>query len=233
MQIIYMPSTEYLRYIKDYTLIHFILFFIPLLAWTWIIRKYLLIDKRFTGAFGTVPLLLFPYLIIIYNWYTVAKNKGVSMTPSWGYCNDVDPPSHMKDSGVVNVLDVECSVNDNDVAVQQGQLIANRFYYINYVILFVIVIVYNNISHVFDKNKRLLKIIALAAGLSMFGSIASLFSDAGVYSMFIQRFVAGFLNMNIAVVLMLLVYIFHRIYGAERLFANINYKKAWNSLRSF
>ena len=225
-----MPANEYLRYIKDYNLVYSVMFLIPIAAWTWIVWEYLLIDKHFTGAFGTIPLLLFPYAIIIYNWYTVAKNKGISLTPAWGYCNNDEPPVHMKNNGVVNVLDVDCAMNDNVVAVQQGELIARRFYSINYVILFVIVIVYNNISHVFEKNKKLLKVIALAAGLSMFGSMVSLFSDSGVYSMFIQRFAAGFLNMNIAVVIMLLVYIFHRIYGAESLFARVDYRKAWKSL---
>jgi len=225
-----MPSNEYLRYIKDYSLIYSFIFLIPIAAWTWIIWEYLLIDKHFTGAFGTIPLLLFPYAITIYNWYTVAKIKGISLTPAWGYCNDDDPPTHMKNNGVINVLDVDCAINDDRVAVQQGELIARRFYYINYVILFVIVIVYNNISHIFDKNKKLLKVIAVAAGLSMFGTMVSLFSDSGAYSMFIQRFASGFLNMNIAVVIMLLVYIFHRIYGAESLFARVDYKKAWKIL---
>ena len=95
-----------------------------------------------------------------------------------------------------------------------------------------IVIVYNNISHVFAKNKKLLKVIAIAAGLSIFGSVVSLFSNSGVYSMVIQRFATGFLNMNIAVVIMLLVYIFHRVYGTEDLFAKVDYTKAWNRLRS-
>ncbi|MDP6771874.1 MAG: hypothetical protein QF704_14330, partial [Anaerolineales bacterium] len=86
------------------------------------------------------------------------------MNPTWGYCSNDEPPSHMKDNGVVNVLDVDCAVNNNTVIAQQAQLIATRFYYINYVILFVIVIVYDNISHVFAKNKKLLKVITLAAG---------------------------------------------------------------------
>ena len=228
-----MSADEHIRHIQHspYTkfLVHLLL---PAVAWTWIIWKYLLIDKQFTGAFGTLPLLLFPYVIIIYNWYTVFKSEGVSMNPTWGYCSNDDPPSHMKDNGVVNVLDIDCAMNNNTVISQQAQLIATRFYYINYVILFMIVIVYNNISHVFAKNKKLLKVIAIAAGLSIFGSVVSLFSNSGVYSMVIQRFATGFLNMNIAVVIMLLVYIFHRVYGTEDLFAKVDYTKALNRLRS-
>ena len=229
-----MDTYEYIRYIKHYDLIISIILLFPIVVWTWIIWKYLLIDKHYTGAFGTIPLLMFPYILILYNWYTVVRSKGLNLMSTWGYCNNVDPPPHIKKHGIVNILDVDCAMNDNKVAEQQGQLIANRFYYINYVILFVIVIVYNNISHVFAKNKKLLKIIALAAGLSIFGSIVSLFSDSGGYSMVIQRFVSGFLNMNIAVVIILLVYIFHRIYGKDSLFAiaKVDYKKAWNNLRS-
>jgi hypothetical protein len=203
----YIKIIEHSNSIK--TLIHLI---IPSLVWTLIVWNYLLIDKQFIGAFGTLPIILFPYLINIYNWYTVIKTEGISMSPRWGYCISDNTPEHMKRNGVVALLDVDCANNNNSVVIEQGEIIADRFYYINYIILFVIIIVYNTINHVF-KNKKVLKVIATAAGLSFFGSLSSMFSNSGMYSIIFQRFTTSFLNMNIAVVFFLLVYIFHRIYG--------------------
>ncbi len=204
--------SEYTVVLKHYDVLNAIAIAFPIIVWTIIVGKYLLSEK-IPFLFITLPIILFPYIIAIYNWYVVViKSWGISLIPTYGFCFRTNVSPTMKEKGVVGVVDSACMTNNDIVVTEQAKLMVDRFYYINYIILFVLVIAYNNIKHVFKRKNEFLKMVAITTGLSVFGAVAGIFSHYLVYSIFIQRLIIGFLNTNIAMLILLLLYIFNRVY---------------------
>ncbi len=128
-----------------------------------------------------------------------------SLPPGFGYCMTTNIKKEDADNGVIAYWDYKCEGQNKKLITGGGMSLLNRFYYINYAIFLIVLLVYNALNK-FNvlNNKFILLNIRVALLLGVLGCLIPVFAN-GFYlrSLWLTRTWSHLLSMN-AVCLMLI-----------------------------
>ena len=124
----------------------------------------------------------------------------------------------------IGKLNMDCYNYQTNVVKSISSLLITRFYYINYVILLISLIIeplssfvkngfikYKSSQNIFKNRKILLKILSITSIFSLIGYLSPVFSNSGIFSIIIYRFIVVFLNINISLLLLILIILIFNI----------------------
>jgi len=228
-----MQSSKYIKPVDNADLVFHLTSVWPLILWVWFglqLSKHLVPSTSKTGirisktiAFPLyyLHILVFvlwsiPVIISLRSIYYAAfvsnkTNKLVfdpttpSLPPGYGYCMTTKVKKEDAAKGVVAYWDYKCEDQNKKLISGGSMSLLNRFYYINYAIFLIVLLVYNTIVK-FNvlNNKFVLLNIRVALLLGVMGCLLPVFAD-GFYlrSLWLTQTWAHLLSMN-AVCLMLI-----------------------------
>ena len=196
----------------------------PLLLWLWFGSRLLKYIVPSTSKMGiriskTIAFpLLYLHMLIFLIWlipvymslrglyYAIfVDNKGKltfdpstpSLPPGFGYCMTTKIKKEDAIKGIVAYFDYKCEDQNNKLILNESSALLNRFYYINYAIFLIILLVYNAINkfNIFN-NKFILLNIDFALFLGVIGCIISAFDQFYYRSLWFTSTWAHLLSMN-------------------------------------
>ena len=120
-----------------------------------------------------------------------------SLPPGYGYCMTTKIKKEDAEKGVVAYFDYKCEGQNDKLILGESTALLNRFYYINYAIFLIILLVYNALNkfNIFN-NKFVLLNIDFALFLGVLGCIISAFDQFYYRSLWFTQTWAHLLSMN-------------------------------------
>lgn len=195
---------------------------ISLVTWLFIIKFVLLKDRTIKELpkWMVYSLLSIPFVMSFFDLYNYYEFKSIlSFPPTFGYC------FFKKETNMsIGTLNMDCNNYQTNVVKSISSLLITRFYYINYVILLISLIVeplssivkngfvkYKSSQNIFKNREILLKILSITSMFSLIGYLSPVFSNSGIFSIIIYRFIVVFLNINISLLLLILIILIFNI----------------------
>lgn len=195
---------------------------ISLVTWLFIIKYVLLKDRTIKDLpkWMVYSLLSIPFVLSFFDLYNYYNFKTIlSYPPTFGYC------FFKKETNVsIGKINMDCNNYQTNVVKSISSLLITRFYYINYVILLISLIIeplssivkngfikYKSSQNIFKNRKILLKILSITSIFSLIGYLSPVFSNSGIFSIIIYRFIVVFLNINISLLLLILLILIFNI----------------------
>ena len=214
---------EYLTKINNVEYINLVFTMFSLSIWALIIKLVIhnnkdieKIPKYFLYLIYSIPFLLSLYDLLNKSIYPNILNY----PPTYGYC------FHKKETEFsVGKFDLNCFLFQNNVVKTLSSQLISRFYYINYTILLISLIIeplayvvskggfnkYVPVLNLFKTKKILLKILSITSIFSLIGYLAPIFSNSTTISMFIYKFIVVFLNINVSLLLLIFLVLIYNI----------------------
>ena len=162
-----------------------------------------------------------PFLLSLYDLFNKSIYPNIlNYPPTYGYC------FHKKDTQYsVGKIDLSCFLFQNNVVKTLSSQLISRFYYINYTILLISLIIeplayvvskggfnkYVPVLNIFKTNTSLLKMLSITSIFSLIGYLAPIFSNSTTISMFIYKFIVVFLNINVSLLILIFLIIIYNI----------------------
>jgi len=228
-----MLNTEYIKPLKNADIFFQLSSMAPLILWFWFgyqLFKHIVSPKSKTGIriSKTISFPLFYLHIIVFCLWlipiaisfrglyyasfidnTTGKFKfepnPASLPPGYGYCLSTKVKEEDSRNGAIAYWDYKCEEQNDKLTTGGGMAMLNRFYYINYAIFLIVLLVFNAISK-FNvlNNKFILLNIRMALLLGVIGCLLPVFAN-GFYlrSLWLTKTWTHFLSMN-SVCLMLI-----------------------------
>ena len=201
-----------------------ILMLIPLVIWTYIIKTFLMKSKIVTSInkYLLIVVLAIPYVLIIHNSYQLLfVDKGPSYPPTFGFCLNTDVNKTEKQNGIIGKYNLKCNNNNTSIVKTNSRLLINRFYYLNYTLLLLVLMIvplsyitskrgfrkYVDNIDIFKQHKILLKLICLAALFSIIGFLAPIFSNNHIISFALYKPIVSFLNISVSLLILIFLII--------------------------
>lgn len=193
-----------------------------LMTWLIIIKYVLLKDKTIQELpkWMVYSLVSIPFILSFFDLYNYYEFESIlSFPPTFGYCF-----SKNETNMSIGKLNMDCYNYQTNVVKSISSLLITRFYYINYVILLISLIIeplssfvkngfikYKSSQNIFKNRKILLKILSITSIFSLIGYLSPVFSNSGIFSIIIYRFIVVFLNINISLLLLILIILIFNI----------------------
>jgi len=120
-----------------------------------------------------------------------------SLPPGYGYCMTTKIKKEDAEKGVVAYFDYKCEDQNEKLILGESTALLNRFYYINYAIFLIVLLIYNALDrfNVFN-NKFVLLNINFALFLGVIGCIISAFDQFYYRSLWFTQTWSHLLSMN-------------------------------------
>ena len=132
----------------------------------------------------TIPIIIFLRQLYYATFFDAQKNKitfdptSPSMPPGFGYCMDTKVKEKDRRLGVLAYWDYACEGNNEKFTLSAAKSMLDRFYYINYAIFLIVLLVFNSLSKVnILKNRFILTNIRMALFLGVLGCILTVFAQ--------------------------------------------------------
>jgi len=196
----YIKTLNYADFIFNLTML------LPLLLWFWFgsqLLKYIVPTTSKVGI-RISKTIAFPLLRGLYYATFVDKKGNVtfdpstpSLPPGFGYCMTTKIKKEDAKKGVVAYFDYKCEDQNEKLIISESAALLNRFYYVNYGIFLIILLVYNamNKFNIFN-NKFILLNIDFALFLGVIGCMISAFDQFYYRSLWFTSTWAHLLSMN-------------------------------------
>lgn len=186
--------------------------FIPLIIWIFII-KYFIWTKEvisFIPMHTLIPILVIPFIVVIYNYYTLLIKNGTDSLPStFGNCNDDNISEAERYKGVRNYYNLDCISNNLQITYDYAKLLNTRSYYINYIIFFMIMIISNPWIRFFKdtliKRHYIVQWLSLSMILNILGYIPTLLTNYPIESISFYKIFSGLLNINLSLLILIMI----------------------------
>ena len=214
---------EYLTKINNVEYINLVFTVFSLSIWTLIIRFVIHNNKDIEMIHKPLLYLIYsiPFLLSLYDLFNKSIYPNIlNYPPTYGYC------FHKKDTDYsVGKFDLSCFLFQNNVVKTLSSQLISRFYYINYTILLISLIIeplayivsnggfnkYVPVLNLFKRKKILLKMLSITSIFSLIGYLAPIFSNSTTISMFIYKFIVVFLNINVSLLLLIFLVLIYNI----------------------
>ena len=128
----------------------------PLLLWIFLIFKYYFKRDMYKDVHPyTNIFLLLPFVGVFYNIFTSVYNSEAPTMPiNWDFCLSTNVPEEEKRKGAVGFYNFTCYNRQSNLAYRYVETYINRMYYINYILLFLVIIIQTNFSDMVSKIKK-------------------------------------------------------------------------------
>jgi len=228
-----MTNSKYIKPLKNADLVFQLTSLWPMVLWMWFgtqLQKHIVpatsvIGKRISKTIAfplsylhiiVFLLWLIPILLALRGLYYATFTNNItgkltydpttpSLPPGYGYCLTTKVKKEDAEKGVIAYWDYKCQGKNKKLITGGGMSLLNRFYYINYAIFLIVLLVYNALDK-FNvlNNKFILLNIRVALLLGVLGCLIPVFAN-GFYlrSLWLTRTWSHLLSMN-AVCLMLI-----------------------------
>jgi len=195
-----MLPNKYIKPIKNGNLIFHILQQLPLLIWIVygfkLMHLYLNIKKtkwyNKSYVFFCVLILIFsiPFILAIKNIYHASFTDGVthqikrefnkaSLPPGFGFCMNTKVSENNKKENVLASWDYACAGDNSKFMYDMLRDLLNRFYYVNYAIFLIVILIYNAILRVNILKSPFIRLnIRFALLLGTIGCLLPIFHTA-------------------------------------------------------
>ena len=111
-------------------------------------------------------------------WTTEYEPGKPTLPPGFGYCMNTNIKQEDKAKGILAYWDYACEGSNEKFTTSAANALLTRFYYINYAIFLIVLLVYNTLSKVnILKNKFVLLNIRFALFLGIIGCILPVFAS--------------------------------------------------------
>ena len=183
----------------------------PLLLWIFLIFKYYFKRNMYRDVHPyTNVFLLMPFIGVFYNIYTSVYNSQAPTMPiNWNFCLSTNVPPEAKKNGAVGFYNFSCYNRQSNLAYRYVETYINRMYYINYVLLFLVIIIQTNFANMVGKIKKkhstLLNLLCISALLGIVGSLCPLFSETPIFTYIALRFFSTILWMSSSILTIFLI----------------------------
>jgi len=131
-----------------------------------------------------IPFVFFFRAIFYATFFDTQKNKSTfdpnspSMPPGFGYCMNTKVKQKDAQRGVLAYWDYACEGSNEKFTSGSAKAMLDRFYYINYAIFLIVLLVFNSLSKVnILKNRFILTNIRMALFLGVIGCVLPLFAS--------------------------------------------------------
>lgn len=183
--------------------------FLTLLVWIYISYTFV-INKNMQNKYSYINLiLLIPVFIICYNSYNLLVDDG--FPSQWPFCLKKDLNINQTQEHVIGIYDLHCDRQKNIYTDSIKNKIINSFYYINYILFMIVLLVHNNIQKKVESTE-ILQIISLAVLLGVLGTTLYNFSDYPSATILFYNIQSALLTMNITLLIIVLVVFGTKIY---------------------
>ena len=160
--------------------------FIPLLLWIFLIDKYKLYNPKKNKI---AYLLWIPFITTFYDIYTSWKAKGSTPPSHWNLCLSRKVAPEEKKKGVLAYMDYSCYREQGDLNNVLTKAIGSRFYYVNYLLFFMVLIIQNYHQEIWYTitGKRLVNILCISVIIQLIGVLPVLVVGENIWSIAILR----------------------------------------------
>jgi len=182
---------------------------LPIFLWIFLIQKYYLAHgEYFKDSWVINALLLLPVMGIVYNIYMAVRTPGPTLPRAWDFCMYSKVAPKDKERGVVAYYDYDCYYGQNEDMRKSFQTFADRLYYINYILFFIIIIVqehYKNAARKVKFPRSLINLLCIAGLLGVVGALIPLFTGNAIPTYISLKFFSGILWMSSTLLAIFLV----------------------------
>ena len=183
---------------------------LPLVLWIFLILKYYVKKGMYKDIHPyTNFFLLMPFIGIFFNIFLSVHDAGPTLPVNWGFCLSTKIPQQEKEKGVVGLYDYTCYQQQNELSYSYVETYINRLYYINYILLFLVIIIQSNfrkfVGKIKRKNSILLNLLCISALLGILGSLCPLFIESPIFTYIALRFFTSILWMSSAILIIFLL----------------------------
>ena len=184
---------------------------LPLLLWIFLILKYYIKKDMYKDIHAyTNIFLIMPFIGIFFNIFLSIHNSTAPTMPvDWGFCLSTDIPQEETEKGVVGLYDYTCYSQQIALAYSYVETYISRLYYINYILLFLVIIIQSNfrkfVGKIKRKNSILLNLLCISALLGILGSLCPLFIESPIFTYIALRFFTSILWMSSAILIIFLL----------------------------
>ena len=215
-----MDNKKYITQIKNGRIIFWSPLIIPLFLWCFFLYKFFDFSNK-TISFknnynsATSLMLIFfsflPFLFVLKTIIKVHYYEKRSAFP-WSSClSTKNIPKKLKDGGVIGMYDYECEVSQQNLIHSTINSLVDRFYYINYGLFLLIIMLYNNTKKQIFNDKMLANWSLICLFLGILGTTLVTLDDFLFISIMFIRFGATLLTMmnaSIGIVLIRLINVY-------------------------
>ena len=182
---------------------------LPILLWMFLLKKYYLDPGKYVKDSWLInALLLVPILGVGYNIFMAFKNPGPTLPRAWDFCMYSKVAPKDKEKGVVAYYDYDCYYGQNADMSKSFKTFAERLYYINYILFFVVIIVqehYKNTTRKIKFPRALINLLCIAGILGVVGSLIPLFTGTAIPTYISLKFFTGIIWMSSSLLAIFLV----------------------------
>jgi len=220
-----MQNSKYFRYPDNAELIFQITTLWPFILWTWFGSQLLkhIVSANSKIGIRISRTIAFPiyflHIIVLLLWlipviialrslyYTTLINNNTgklifdpttpSLPPGFGYCLETKIKKEDSEKGAIAYWNYNCEDKNNKLIIGAGEEMLRRFYYINYAIFLIVLLVYNAMNK-FNilNNKFILLNIRVALLLGVLGCILPVFGQFYYRSLWVRESWKNLLSMN-------------------------------------
>lgn len=215
--------SEYLTKINNVKYINLLFTVFSLGIWGMIIKNVIHKNKEIEKIPKVFLYLIYsvPFLLSLYDLFNTSIYPNIlNYPPTYGYCLHKDETDYS-----VGKFDLECFLFQNNVVKTLSSQFISRFYYINYIILLMSLLIeplsriisnggfikYIPVLNLFKTKKILLKLLSIISIFSLVGFMAPVFSNSNTISMFLYKFIVVFLNINVSLLFLVFLVLIYNI----------------------
>jgi len=215
-----MNNKKYITQIKNGEIIFWFSLIMPLFLWSFFLYKFfdysdkIINFKNNHNSTTSVMLIffaLFPFLFVlktIINVFFYEKRSGFP----WSACLSTENISDkLKENGVIATYDYKCEEIQQNLIHSTINSLVNRFYYINYGLFLLVIMIYNNTKKQIFNDKMLANWSLICLFLGILGTTLITLDDFLFISIMFIRFGATLLTMmnaSFGIVLIRLINVF-------------------------
>ena len=210
-----MPIDQYIKTVKYGNIyVNLLSRIFPLILWGFFIYKYYY--PYYKKCKDCSPIFLFllvlPFSAIFIELILDPKiifSDKTQVPALWGYCFDLLLLKKKEHKGVLGVWNYNCGGNQTNAVQTIATALQNKFYYLNFA-LFLLILIYDNLSKAFNKKMESHHILFIAIALfcGTIGAVPRSYTSGYVWSLMTMMMFGTILNMNIAAFLIVLYTLF-------------------------
>jgi len=215
-----MNNKKYITQIKNGEIIFWFSLIMPLFLWSFFLYKFfdysdkvINFNNHHNSATSSMLIFfaLFPFLFVLKTMINIFYNEKRSAFP-WSACLSTENiPKKLKENGVIATYDYECEEIQQNLIHSTINSLVNRFYYINYGLFLLVIMIYNNTKKQIFNDKMLANWSLICLFLGILGTTLVTLDDFLFISIMFIRFGATLLTMmnaSFGIVLIRLINVF-------------------------
>ena len=180
----------------------------PIFIWFILINKYYFYVRQ--ESIISKCIVLIPVIAVIINVTMGYFDKGISVPLAW--TKGCLEKKEDKD-GLLGFLDFKCWSNDSIAVRGLAHGLSNRFFYINYILFFIILLIQDYYADIWKSQHHttLINLLCISSVFGIIGSTIPLFTGSHLYTVIALKFFSTVLWMSITMLILFFLHLYRYV----------------------